>query len=184
MPTELESIELALTIRARMKNALADDHVLAEIDDVGFAWSPATPLTSGTGANQADRILYKADEVILSGNTLDFNMRDGTTWDGQGTNLDLLGTLLALPEIVALFVENLAASAGTLVIGGEGTAEAWLGFLGANTHTIALKPGGAFFIFCPPNPAMVVGGATNDMLRFAASGGNVTFRAAALARSA
>jgi hypothetical protein len=184
MATQLESIELAVTLRARMQNALADDHVLAEIDDVGFKWSPATPVTSGTAANQADRILYKADEEITSGNDLVLNMHDGTSWDGQGTNLDLLGETLDMPEIVALFVENDPSSAGNLVIGGEGTANAWLGFLGANSHTITLKPGGVFFIFCPPNPAMAVGGADNQLLQFAASGGNVTFRAAALGRSA
>lgn len=185
MPTALEAIELALTVRARMKNALADGQAIAEINAVGFGWTPATPLTSGTAADQADRVLFKADETISAAGTLTLNMRTGANWDGQDADEDLLGTTLDVPEIVALLIENDASSAGELVIGGEGTANAWDSpFGGDSAAVVGIKPGGVLFLFAPTNPAYLVGAADTNLLLLSAVGGDVTFRAVALGRSA
>lgn len=185
MPTALERFQVAATLRARMKNALASGQAIAEIDEVGYAWTPATPLASGTNADQADRVLFKAATLISAAGTLTLNMRTGANWDGQDADEDLLGTTLDVPEIVALLIENDASSVGTLVIGGEGTANAWDTPFGSdNAAVIGIHPGGVLFLFAPTDPAYLVGAADTNLLLLSAVGGDVTFRAVALGRSA
>lgn len=182
--TTLERITVSAKIEARLKNAIGADNVLAEVDEIGFAFTPETALATGTAANQADRAMYAGDQVLSSGNNLDLNLYTGANFQGLATGLDLLGNTLTNAEVVALLIHNRASSAGNLVIGGEGTANAWLGPLPANTDTITLPPGGSIMLFAPTNPAWAVGSSSNNLLRLNASGGDATWRAVVLARSA
>lgn len=185
MAISLDRIVVQARVEARLLSTLASGVVTAEVDEVGFTFTPETALASGTSANQADRVLFKADTEILSAASVDLNLYSGANWDGLSSGKDLLGNTLTNVELVALLIHNRAASAGTLVIGGEGTANAWSAPFGAsNTSVVGILPGGTFQLFAPTNPAWAVGSSSNNLLRLEASGGDVTYRAVALMRSA
>lgn len=184
MPTTLSNLRVSARISARLLNTFAGNSVQALADEVGLEFLPATTLAGGTAAGQADRLLFAQDVAITSGNTLDLNMYNGTNWQGLSTTEDLLGNALTLAEIVALLIHCKSTSVGNLVIGGQGTANAWLGGFNANTSTWTLSPDGIFVAHRPSDPAYTVASGSNNLLRLAASGGNVTFSAIALGRSA
>jgi hypothetical protein len=175
-----------ITVSAALRATLTND-IDGGTNNVSWAGGVTQSLGSfinGTAANQANRIWQDQGRPITSGANEDLNVYSYAGIDiGGGAGNDALGQAMALIEIVALLIYNQTGSAGNLLIGGQGTANAWTSWISSNAATLGpVKPGGLFQLGMPGQPAMAVGNANNNLLRVAASGGNVTYNIFILGR--
>lgn len=189
MARSVTSINVTAVLQATLLNAINGAASAAHQHKRSFA--PETTLTSGTGANQFDRTWESPGRTLNSGNDEDIDLFDlGSIDIGAGAGRDSAGQTVAIAEIVALLIWNKAASAGNLLIGGEGSGAAWNSMFhvsGTPSDTAGfgpLGPGGVFFAFRPDDPAWAVADSTNHLLTIAATGGNVTYDIMFLGRSA
>lgn len=155
MPTSLTA-SLALSLAAQFANSL----------DVGSAsypvqYSPNYIFTDGTGANQANKIWTDTRTIAASGND---------DLDLAGVLTDAFGSVISFTRIKALIVVAAAANVNDVVIGAAAATQV-ASIFGAVTHTIKVKPGGAFMIVAPDATGYAVTAATADLLRIANSAG-------------
>ena len=183
MPEYLSSIAAQMTLRATLAQNIDSSAQVAQCTQ-GFAksWS----LTTGTAVDKADRAWCDESRALSSGSSENLDMFDLASFDiGAGAGRTALGQTLSLVEIVAVAITNLSTSAGSLVVGGEGSAATWNSlFNGSDTATLIFPPGGGALFVCPNDPAWAVADTSNHLLKFAASGGAVTYSVAFLGRSA
>jgi hypothetical protein len=120
---------------------------------IGYAkrWA----LTSGVGANQSD-IEFTDQRTVASGATDDLDLTGTALKDAYGTNI-------ALVKVKAVLIEAAAANTTNLTVG-NATAP-FVGWFGAGTHTIVLKPGDFFMIASPGLAGWGVTATTADILR-------------------
>lgn len=189
MARSVASITLSAVVKATIKNDINSDGSAPFVNN--FTFAPETTLANGTNANQFDRCWYDDSRTINSGASENLDLYDLASFDiGAGAGKDALGQSMSNAELVGLGVWNLAASTGDLYIGGEGSGAAFQSFfhVSASASDTAgfgpLKPGGLFLVFSPPDPAWAIADTTNHLLKFAASGGNVTYAVIFFARSA
>lgn len=179
------NFSIAAEISALLRNGIDGN---ARYVSVNQALEKAIAISVGTSANQADMIFVKNDIAILAGANKDLDLYDlgADDWFGYGVNKDAVGLAWAAVEIVGLFFFNDTTSAGTLKVGGEGSAAAFNSpFDGSDTAKIGpFGAGGLCQLINPVDPAWVVTGGSNHLLRLAAVGGNITVDAAIVARSA
>lgn len=172
MAVSIADFKFNLTLSAALQLAIGDKS--AKID-VGKVHKLATPITSGTTANKADRWWEDNDgRTLAASGTETIDLYDFGSIDiGGGAGKDPLGQALALVEIVGLLVIVDAASTGTLLIGGDGTAAAWNSiFNGDDEAAIGPLAGGSIcFLFNPANPAFPVADSSNHLLKFTEAGG-------------
>lgn len=124
-------------------------------------------LASGTGAAAADMIWTDERTIVASGND---------DLDLAGVLVGAFGNTLTFAKIKAIMVVAAEGNTNDVVIGGIG-ATGFVGPFGANTHTIAVKPGGVFVIG-HPGTGWTVTASTGDILRIAnsSSGTSVTYK--------
>ncbi len=179
---ELSRLEIAATLFAYAVNALDSDNALVELDRAGIEQVPATAMTNGTGANQANVWFENQSGSLGSGASTDHDLNGGTGFTITGTGLNILGQTWALAEVVALLIVNDATSAGDLLIGGAAANQfdAWLN--GNATAKLLTRPGGFMFLFAPTDPAYTC--ASGDhLLKIEASGGAATYKIFGVGRS-
>lgn len=178
----LDEIVVQFVCTATLTNSLDQTHVLAEAP-AGGNLIPATALTNGKSANQADRLLQNREATLGSGSTTTYDLNSNTGgFEGALTGYDLLGNSAVLEEVVAILIRN--QGPGNLLVGGEGSADAWHApFNGSTTAKLLLKPGGMFMIFAPTDPAYPLGTSDNRKLKLEASGNNVTYDIFVLGRT-
>lgn len=180
---ELSRLEIAATLFAYAVNALDSDNALVELDRAGTEQVPATAMTDGTGANQADVWFENQSGSLASGVSTDHNLNDGSGFTIPGTGLNIVGGPWLMAEVVALLVANDATSAGDLLVGGASLNQfdAWLN--NDVTAKLRIRPGGFFFLFAPTDPAYTC--ASGDhLLKIEASGGAATYKIFGVGRSA
>lgn len=125
---------------------------------LSIAYSNA--LTSGTLANQADRIWFDTRTIAASGtDTIDLN----------GVLTDIIGTTISLLRVKALYVKAYAANTNNVLVGGAGSNQ-WATWISAATSSVTVRPGGALMLFAPDATAYAVTAATGDILQVANSG--------------
>lgn len=185
MALSLQAIKIIATAQATLQQSI-DGGAFQFSGNQGAAKSPPTTLSSGTGANAADRIWSDLDRALSSGATEDIDVYDLAAFDiGQGAGKDASGASWALAEVVCLLVYNASTSAGTLLVGGKGTTAAWNSiFNGDDDAKLPIVPGGWFQIFAPTDPAYAVADTSNHLLKMEASGGAVTYGVVIIGRSA
>lgn len=185
MARSLDGLKLVAQLAGVLQNDI-DGVADAAGVSLGSKFTPATALTSGTAANKADIFWADRDRTVTSGNTEDIDVYDLGSLDvGAGAGKDALGQAVTMAEIVAVLIECSAASAGTLLVGGKAASTAWNSlFNGDDDAVLVVKPGGAFLVFAPTDPAYAVADTSNHLLTMAASGGNVTYSITILGRSA
>lgn len=177
MTANLSNISVGATLSALLKET-----VEGAVLEAPAGASYSSVLTEGTGADQADRSNQDVGRALTSGNNEDLDIYDLAGFD---LATDPLRNPVTYTEVVAILVRNRSTSAGSLLVGGNGTAAAWNSiFAGSDTGKIELKPGGGFLIWAPTDPAYVVADTSNHLLRMEASGGNVTYDIHVLGRSA
>lgn len=139
-------------------------------------------LTAGTTANKADRFFVDTDRVLAEDADDALDLYDLAGFDRA---TDLVGNAVTFAEIVGLMVRNKSTSAGTLVLGGEGSAAAWNSlFSASDTYTMDIKPGGFVLVAAPGDPAYAVADTSNHLLNVNASGGGITYDIVIIGRSA
>ncbi len=189
--TSLASIDVLFKLKARMLNTNAGVTKTARWSELGKLFSPAVTMTSGTTADKADQLLYVESNVLTSGSSTSLDMYAGNGWDGENSNFDLFGNALTLAEITSLLIWSDAVSAGNLIIGYDTSpiTSAWqapfAGSVDPDDAAVTIFPDGVFALHgASPANAYVVTNTTSHLLQLTASGGNVTYSAIALGRSA
>jgi hypothetical protein len=189
MARSLSSIQVSARIAATLANTI-DNAVQSATCSQGFSLTPVTTLANGTSANQCDRVWSSTARALTSGGSENIDMYDLAAFDiGGGAGKDATGQSFTNVECVALLIRNNTTSAGTLIVGGEGSAAAWQspfmvsGSL-SDTAQVTVGIGGWFLLFAPADPAYPIADTSNHLLKIAASGGAATYDAAILFRSA
>lgn len=155
MAQSLDGQLISLNIQATINNPKAQQSVQAVL-----ALAKAVQLTSGTGANQADRIFADTRTIAASGTD---------PLDLAGVLVDAVGTTMTLLRAKLLYVAASAANSNNVVVGGAG-ANAFINWVGAAAHTVNVRPGGFLCLYAPDAVAYAVTAATGDILNIANSG--------------
>lgn len=118
-------------------------------------------LTSGVGANQADRIFHDTRPLSASANE-DLDLAGGVT--------DALGQTVTFARVKGIIVVAPSANVNNVVVGGAAT-NTFVGPFGAATHTAHVRPGGWQAFVAPDATGWAVTAGTGDLLRLANSAG-------------
>jgi len=125
-------------------------------------------LSSGVVADQAD-LIFADQRTLAASGTEDIDL--------AGTLLDAFGAVINFAKIKAILITAAKANTNNVVVGGKG-ATGYVGPFGANTHTIAIPPGGVFLIAGPALAGLgAVGAGATDLLKIlnSAAGTPVTY---------
>ena len=122
-----------------------------------------TVLTSGTGANQADKVYSETKSAAAAYDV-----------DLAGVLLDAYGVVITFARVKAIVVIADPNNVGNVIVG-NAAANAFGAPFGAVTHTVNVRPGGVLAMLAPDVTAWPVTAATADILRFAPSSGTVVF---------
>lgn len=133
-------------------------------------------LPNGTAAGQAD-LLWTDRRTIAASGTDDLDL--------AGSLTDVFGQAVVFARVKAILVLADSGNTNNVVIGAAASAQ-FVGPFGANTHTVAVQPGGVAFFLAPGTTAWAVTATTADLLRIANSGAGtgVTYDIALLGASA
>ncbi len=155
--------KLVVSITSELSSAL-DMGVVAAAK---LAHEKVITLDSGTGADQADRVFF--DERTLAGSASE-------DLDLAGVLTDAFGATVTFAKIRAIYVENLGTGSNNIIVGAA-AATAFVGPFGANTHTVAVGPGGVLAMVNRHTAGWAVGAGATDLLKIANStSGSVTYR--------
>lgn len=169
-----------MPLETRLNVSVVADHTAAALD---FA-IPAAPLqkvfskllTSGTGADQADRIWH--DQRTLTASSTE-------NLDLAGVLTDSFGATVTFARVKLLWIYAAAGNTNNVIVGGEAT-NGWATWVGAAAHTVTIRPGGLMFLAAPDATAYAVTAGTGDLLKIANSGGgsSVTYDVIVIGASA
>lgn len=193
MARTLSNIVVKATLTAIVNNAIdsgattAKTAQCAQGKELSVGSNGLTALANGTSANQADMVWGDEARALASAATENLDVYDLAAFDiGAGAGKDAVGQAWAAVEIVGFLIHNRPTSTGDLIIGGEGSGAAWNSpFNASDTAKLGpLGPGGFALYFDPTNPALAVADSTNHLLKFEASGGDLTYDVFLIGRSA
>lgn len=139
--------------------------------DLSFDW------TSGTGANQADKV-FSDSRTISASSSEDLDL--------AGSLVDALGATITFAKIKAILIEADTGNTNDVVLGGAASNQ-FVGPFGSATHTIKVPPGGVFLLAAPKAAGLgSVTAGTGDLLKVAnsSSGSSVTYRITIIGTSA
>lgn len=120
-------------------------------------------FSSGTGANQADRI-FTDTRTIAASTTEDLDIRGTSLQDAFGANV-------AMFELKMLIVCAASGNTNNVVLGGDANS---VPFLSTAATTVSIKPGGCFALMDPSAGGVTVTDTTGDIIQVANSGGGTT----------
>lgn len=120
-------------------------------------------LQPGTGSYQADKLF--SDQRTLAASATE-------NIDLAGALTDPFGAALTFAKVKAIYIRAAAGNTNDVVVGGVGS-NAFIGPFGANTHTVAVKPGGVLLMVAPDS-GWTVTAATGDLLKILNGGGSTS----------
>jgi hypothetical protein len=134
------------------------------------------PLTSGTGANQADKVW--TDQRTLAASATE-------NLDLAGVLTDAFGATLTFVKVKAILVRAASGNTNDVLVGGHASA-AFVNWVSDATDVIVVKPGGLFLLVAPNAAGYGVTATTGDLLKVTNSAGTtgVTYDIAILGTSA
>jgi hypothetical protein len=132
-------------------------------------------LTTGTGADQADR-LYYARRTVSSGTPDDIDLASGSL-------TDIYGNALTFARIKGIYIHNRSTTAAEILSVGAGS-NPLINWVMASGDGVKVRAGGVFFIFAPDATAYAVTAATGDILEIAAASGSPSYDILILGASA
>jgi len=126
-----------------------------------FQWS------SGTAANQADRIFRKQNTLAASGSE---------TLDLAGSLLDVFGATITFARIKLLLVYAATANTNLVQVGGA-AATVFVNWVANSSDIVNVRPGGLLLLTAPDATGYAVGAGASDFLKIAnsAAGTPVTY---------
>jgi hypothetical protein len=120
-------------------------------------------LATGTGAGQADKIWHD-ERTLTASSTEDLDL--------AGVLVDAFGATVTFARIKGLVIYASPANTNNVVVGN--VTNGIVGWFGAATHSIAVRPGGLLAIFAPDATAYAVTPGTADLLHVANSAGGTS----------
>lgn len=155
-----------MTLKARIDFELVAK--LIQAADLGPASGPVALRGSlgfahGSGLNQAN--LIWADRNSISA---------ATDIDLAGSLVDKLGAAAVFARVKAIAVVCPDTNTGNVVVGGD--ANGLIGWVGAATHTVTVRPGGWFIWAAPDATGAAVTAGTGDILQLAPSAGTQEYQ--------
>jgi len=158
----LDTSSVSLSVTGSQSSALALSTGVAQI-----ARNYQMLLSTGTGANQADRIYHAQPTLAASGTA---------TLDLAGVLTDIFGATVTFARIKAMVVAAAAGNTNNVIVGNSAT-NGFITWVGGATHTVTVRPGGVFALYAPDATAYAVTAATADLLLFtnSAAGTGVTY---------
>lgn len=157
MPTTLDGTAFSMAVRSTLNNVLD----LSVIATATLNMAKSSSFSTGTGANQADRMFFDSRNILASANDdLDLN---GTTL------IDALGVPLALARLKLLAIYAYPGNANNIVMDGAASARITT-MMGGTTPTLTIRPGGMFLLTAPDATAYAITATTADILRITNGG--------------
>lgn len=125
------------------------------------------PLSSGTGAGQADK-LWHDQRTLTASSSEDLDL--------AGTLTDPFGATITFARIKGIIIAAAAANTNNVIVG-NATSNGFVSWVGGAAHTVTVRPGGFLALFAPDATAYTVTAATADLLHVAnsAAGTSVTY---------
>jgi hypothetical protein len=120
--------------------------------DLNF--SQITPLGSGTGANQADKMYAATRTLALS---------TGEDLDLAGTLTDAFGAVITFARIKAMIFRAAVGNTNNVIVG-NAASNGFISWCGSATDKVTVRPGGTFALIAPDATAYAVTPATADLL--------------------
>ncbi len=157
------------------------DALLTSALDLSTVSSPLTiaqhyPLSSGTGANQADKAWSDTRTLAASGTE---------NLDLAGVLTDAFGATITFVKVKAMLIRAASGNTNDVLVGGHATT-AFVNWVSDPTDVVVVKPGGLFLLVAPNAAGYGVTAATGDLLKVTNSAGTtgVTYDVAILGTSA
>ncbi len=157
------------------------DALLTSALDLTTVSSPLTiaqhyPLSSGTGANQADKVWSDTRTLAASGTE---------NLDLAGVLVDAFGATITFVKVKAMLIRAASGNTNDVLVGGHATT-AFVNWVSDPTDVVVVKPGGLFLLVAPNAAGYGVTAATGDLLKVTNSAGTtgVTYDVAILGTSA
>jgi hypothetical protein len=150
---------LTTQLRVAINATFTDDQDLSD-PTASVALSALESLANGTTNVQADLVWSDTRSVALSSSEV-LDMGTG------GGLLTPFGAAFAPAEVCAMLVTADEGNTNNVILGNNGT-EDFIGPFGAATHTMAVKPGGWYFVFAPAG--WTVTNNSSDKIKVANSG--------------
>lgn len=171
MAQTLDSQLISLGIAATINNPKAKQSVAAVLQ-IASSYN----LTTGTGAQQADRLFADTRTIAASGTD---------PLDLAGSLVDAVGTTMTLARAKLLYIAASAGNTNNVIVGGAG-ANQFINWVGAGAHTVTVRPGGFFLLFAPDVTGYAVTAGTGDIWQIANSGAgtSVTYDVVVIGSSA
>jgi len=161
MPTQLDALNITLSVLSRIKNVLDLSTSKDEIDR-----NIALTFTDGAGADQAD--LHWSDERTLAASA-------NEELDLAGVLADAFGTTITFARIKAIIIEADSTNTNNVEVGGA-AANAFLGPFKDATDIAVVRPKGFLCIVAPDATGYVVTAGTGDKLKIANSGAGTSVK--------
>jgi hypothetical protein len=116
-------------------------------------------ITDGAGLNQISKIWSKKAQSLAASTS--------ETWDLSGALTDALGNVMIMTKLKAVMVVAALANVNDVVLGNDA---AHVVIFGANTHSVAIKPGQAFLLTNFTAAGWVVTATTADLIKITNGG--------------
>ncbi len=124
-------------------------------------------FTNGTSANQANMMFVDTRTVALS---------SSESLDLAGGLTDAFGATITFTRIKGILIKASSSNTNNVVLGGDVT-NTFLTWVGAETDSVVIRPGGMFCLMAPDATAYAVTASTGDLLQVtnSSSGTGVTY---------
>lgn len=121
-------------------------------------------LGTGTGAHQAD-LIFSGTRTLAASAVEDLDL--------SGPLTDAFGAVMTFARIKGIVIAPSANNTNNVIVGGA-ASNGFISWVGAATHTVTVRPGGALAVFAPDAVAYAVTAGTADLLHVANSGGTTS----------
>jgi hypothetical protein len=154
------------SIKFALAGMFSGDNDLSSVSQA-FNYTQNYNLTNGTGIDQANMIW--ADQRTISASGVD-------NLDLYGGLSNAFGSTINFTSIKGIIIVAASTNTNDVLIGGDDSA-AFVGWVGASTDTIVVKPGGMFALVNPASNGYTVTNTTADVLQIAnsSSGSSVVY---------
>jgi hypothetical protein len=149
------AVSLSATLNSGLKMATASCPI---------AYAKSIGLSTGTGANQADKIFH--DQRTLTASSTE-------NLDLAGVLVDAFGTTITLLRVKVLLVYAAAANTNNVLVGGAASNQ-FINWVGDPTDVVVVRPGGLFLTVAPDATGFAVTPNTGDLLKVANSAGGTS----------
>lgn len=118
-------------------------------------------FSNGVGANQVSQSYTRERTAMAASTNDDLDLNGTALQEDSGANLALTG-------VKVLAIRANAANPGPITVG-NAAANAFVGPMGAATHTVVIPPGGSYSVARADAAGWVVTPGTGDILRIASA---------------